>query len=51
MPFKSLAQAEKFKQLVKEGKMSKKTYMEWWHATDFKSLPERINKKGGQKTR
>lgn len=45
MPFVSLAQVGKFKQLVKEGKMKKSTFMEWWHTTDFKKLPERKNVK------
>lgn len=48
MPFKSLAQARKFKELVKQGKMKPAVAMEWWHSTDFSKLPER--KKNGKKT-
>ena len=48
MPFVSFAQARKFKELVKEGKMKKSVAMEWWHATDFSKLP---NRKNGKKTR
>lgn len=47
MPFQSFAQVKKFKELVREGKMKKATFMEWWHNTDFKNLPERKN---GKKT-
>ena len=50
MPFKSFAQARKFKELVKEGKMKKDTAMEWWHETDFNKIPERV-KKYAKKTR
>lgn len=46
MSFKSFAQARKFKQLVKEGKMKASTAMEFWHNTDFKNLPERVKKHG-----
>ena len=45
MPYKSLAQAKKFMELVKEGKMKKETAMEWWHATDFNKIPERVKPK------
>ena len=45
MPFVSLAQARKFKELVKQGKIKQSTAMEWWHKTDFSKLPERKNVK------
>lgn len=50
MPFQSLAQARKFKELVKQGKIKASTAMEWWHATDFKNLPEKV-KQHGKKAR
>lgn len=49
MPFKSLAQASKFVELVKEGKVKKSVAMEWWRSTDFSKLPKRI--KNAKKTR
>lgn len=45
MPFKSKAQMRKFGQLLSEGKISKKTFDEFSHATDTKRLPERASKK------
>lgn len=42
MPFKSEAQREKFKTLVKEGKLSKEKYNEWEKATGDTKLPERV---------
>lgn len=46
MPFKSKAQLRKFAELVKQGKMSKKTFNEWLKATpNVKRLPERIGNK------
>lgn len=41
-PFKSMAQRRKFGELVKQGKMSQKTFDEWNLATGSKKLPERI---------
>lgn len=51
MPFKSIAQSKKFVELVKQGKMKKSTAMEWWHATDFSKLPNRVKQNGKNKTR
>ena len=46
MPFKSKAQMRKFASLVKQGKMSKRTFNEWLRATpSVKRLPERIGNK------
>ena len=45
MPFKSEAQRRKFAQLVKEGKMSPKTFADWEQGTDDGNLPERIGPK------
>ena len=46
MPFKSQAQVQKFKDLVKAGKMPQATYDEWAKATpNLEFLPERIRKK------
>lgn len=44
MPFKSIAQLKKFKELVKEGKISSETAMKWWSETNFDNLPNKINK-------
>lgn len=43
MSFKSEAQKRKFAQMVKDGKMSKKTYDEWNKKSG--KLPERVNNK------
>jgi len=49
MPFKSKAQLRKFAVLVKQGKMSKKTFKEWVaHTHNLKTLPERSKKKRGK---
>lgn len=46
MPFKSEAQIAKFRQLVKEGKMSQKTFDEWLAATPNPgSLPSKLPQK------
>lgn len=45
MPFKSKAQARKFVELVKQGKVKKSTAMEFWRNTDFSKIPERIKNK------
>ena len=45
MSFKSKAQADKFKQLVKEKKITDERYNELFKATDFSKLPERLTKK------
>jgi hypothetical protein len=42
MAFRSIAQMEKFKQLVKEGKMDKTTFDTWAHGTILATLPQRI---------
>lgn len=42
MPFKSQAQRAKFAELVKQGKMSQKTFDEWNTATQG-PLPERVS--------
>lgn len=45
MPFKSKAQLAKFAELVKQGKMSQKTFHEWLAATEsVKALPEKTAK-------
>ena len=41
MPFKSEAQRRKFKQLLKEGKISQETYDEWEKETGKKKLPDK----------
>jgi len=43
MPFSSKAQRRKFGELVKQGKMSQKTFDEWNSATP-KNIPERKTK-------
>lgn len=45
MPFKSVAQAHKFHQLLKEGKISAKVVHEFDKATNFTKLPQRKKKK------
>lgn len=46
MPFKSRAQMRKFSELVKQGKMSQKTFDEWAGATpSTHKLPERVHPK------
>ena len=46
MPFKSKAQVRKFASLVKQGKMSKKTFEKWLkHTKSVKGLPERKRRK------
>lgn len=42
MAFRSLAQMEKFKQLVNEGKMSQQVFNEWSKGTTVENLPKRI---------
>ena len=44
-PFKSKAQRRKFLQLLREGKISKATFLEWERATKGKKLPERVKPK------
>lgn len=44
MAFRSLAQMEKFKQLVADGKMSQQTFTEWAKGTIVETLPQRIGK-------
>lgn len=45
MPFQSEAQRKKFGELVKQGKMSQKTFDEWNKATGNKKLPDHVAKK------
>ena len=46
MPFASKAQARKFYEMKKQGKISNATLMEWVHATpSIKALPERKGEK------
>jgi len=45
MPFKSEAQRRKFRELVKQGKMSKETLEAWERETADESLPERVEPK------
>lgn len=47
MPFKSEAQRRKFAEMVKQGKITQKTFDEWNEATPKKKLPERS---GGKPT-
>lgn len=50
MPFKSKAQIAKFRQLLKEGKISQATFDEWMSATkNPKRLPERKKKRKKKK--
>lgn len=49
MPFKSNAQRRKFGELVKQGKMSQKTFDEWNSDTP-KELPDRIHPKEPETT-
>lgn len=42
MAFRSLAQMNKFKQLVAEGKLSPQIYKEWEKGTIVSALPDRI---------
>ena len=44
-PFKSEAQKEKFKKLVKEGKITEETYRKWDSETTHHPLPERAPKR------
>lgn len=50
MAFRSIAQMEKFKQLVKEGKLSPQIYAEWEKGTIVSNLPARIDPKHSPKT-
>jgi hypothetical protein len=45
MPFKSQAQRRKFAQLLVDGKISAKTYEEWYRETGKKELPQRVKPK------
>jgi hypothetical protein len=45
MPVVSQAQAHKFLQLYKEGKISKKTLDEWTKGVEVKKLPKHKRKK------
>ncbi|MBL7716595.1 MAG: hypothetical protein JNL01_14115 [Bdellovibrionales bacterium] len=45
MPFRSDAQVEKFRQLLKDGKISQETFDEWMRATPKGRLPKRIHPK------
>ena len=45
MPYKSVKQAHKFHQLLKEGKISAKIVREYDKATDFSRLPQKVKKK------
>jgi hypothetical protein len=45
MPFKSQAQRRKFGEMVKQGKISQKTFDEWNASTPAK-IPERAKKPG-----
>lgn len=54
MPFKSQAQRRKFGALLRQGKISQKTFDEWQSATGGRKLPERVGKKvkrGGRKSK
>lgn len=46
---KSRAQLERFKQMVKDGKMDQKTFNKLVHATDTTRLPERVHPKKERK--
>jgi len=46
MPFKSKRQVKKFKELLKVGTISKKTFDEFSKDTDFSKLPDKAPKKG-----
>jgi hypothetical protein len=51
MPFRSKAQARKFGQLVREGKISQETFDQWASETpNMKKLPERVKKKKTKKS-
>lgn len=43
-PFRSIAQRRKFAQLVKQGKISEKTFNEW-NAETPKNIPQRVKSK------
>lgn len=45
MPYKSLKQAAKFHELLKQGKISAKVVAEWDKASAGRSLPERVTPK------
>ena len=49
MAFRSLAQMEKFKQLVAEGKMSPQVFAEWEKGTQIHNLPQRVDPKHSPK--
>jgi hypothetical protein len=50
MPYKSQAQAAKFHELLKEGKISASTVLEFDRASKGRKLPKRVNKtKRGRK--
>lgn len=49
MPFKSVAQRNKFLQMVKDGKLKKETFDEWDKDTQHHKLPERLGKKKPEK--
>lgn len=42
MPFKSNAQREKFRQMVREGKMKQETFDQWEAETPDGILPDRV---------
>jgi hypothetical protein len=44
MPYKSLAQAGKFHEMLKRGQISKKTVDEFDHASKGMKLPKRVKK-------
>ena len=51
MPFKSKAHARKFRELVRDGKISEETYQAWADETDWNKLPERKHKKKKRRTK
>lgn len=48
MPYKSLAQAAKFHEMLKEGKISKDVVDEWDAASKGKKLPQHVKPKAGE---
>lgn len=43
MPFKSQAQRAKFAEMLKQGKISQKTFDEWNKSSEGKALPKRLH--------
>ena len=51
MPFQSFAQLRKFASLVKQGKISEKTFKEWLSKTNTSNLPEHKDEHTTNKTK